>query len=163
MSAIYITDLASYNEGNLDGFWLDLDDLDADEIKESIREFLEEQSEKYNEEREEYFVTDYDDIPTDFGEYPDIDDLVEYLNRVEKYGKGAVDAAVDLGIDDMEAYYGQYDDAEDFGRDYAESNCLFENDANGIMELYFDFERYGEDTIINGFSESGGYYFSSNY
>jgi len=159
MAGIYITDLAAYNEGNPDGFWLDIEDLDADEIKDSIKEFLEKQSVKYKTEREEYFVTDYDDIPTEFGEYPDIDELVEYMEQVGEFSKGVVDAAKVLGVS-PETYYGEYDSLEEFGREYADGTGLFVDDKSGVMEMYFDFESYGNDTLINGFSEENGFYFS---
>jgi len=157
---IYITDLAAYNEGNLDGFWLDIECLDADEIQDEIDIFLEKQSEKYGVEREEYFVTDYDGISSEFGEYPVIDELVEYAENVDQYGQSVVDAAKCLDVP-VESYSGSYDNTTDLAIEYAESTDLFGGCAE-TLERYFDYESFGRDLAMD-YSEYDGYYFSNCY
>ena len=64
---IYVASLSDYNNGRLEGKWLDFSDYsDASELMVAIQEMLDEITEKYNdgEVREEWAVHDYEYIPS---------------------------------------------------------------------------------------------------
>lgn len=80
---IYVACLASYNAGRLHGRWIDVTDLDADDIGAEIANMLQGSPARN---AEEYAVHDYEGFPAaiarDLGEYPSPQDIVavaEYL------------------------------------------------------------------------------------
>jgi len=153
---IYVTDLAAYNEGKLDGFWLDIEFLDEYDIENKIEEFLEKQSEKYGVEREEVFITDYDDMPS-FGEYPDYSKIADYVRNVDQVGEEVAQAAQELEVD-VEDYFGYFDSYYDLGYELAESNGILGNDQSSPLVQYFDFARYGEDEAQHMIEYNGQFF-----
>ncbi len=88
MLKIYLTNLGKYNEGELVGKWVDLEDYeDLDDLEESgCFEEIGIGSERWDGTvYEEWFVTDYDtDIPgLGHDEYPDLKELIKIANRWE--------------------------------------------------------------------------------
>lgn len=82
---IYIACLASYNAGKLYGTWLDLEKLtDISEVQEAIQAMLDDSLKAG---AEEWAVHDYDDIPSSFGESPDIAEVLAYCAGVEEHGE----------------------------------------------------------------------------
>lgn len=68
---VFLTNLGKYNEGELVGKWVDIDENSTmDDFEEDFKEIW------INEEYEEYFITDYE-APFEIGEYDSIDSIVK--------------------------------------------------------------------------------------
>ena len=68
---VFLTNLGKYNEGELVGKWVDIDENSTmDDFEEDFKEI------GINEEYEEFFITDYE-APFEIGEYDSIDSIVE--------------------------------------------------------------------------------------
>jgi len=110
---IYVASLSDYNDGRLEGKWLDLSDYsDASELMEAIQEMLDEITEKYNdgEVREEWAVHDYEGIPSTLAsEYmgeQDFQQLYDIAEVAEDSGvplEVLMERAGDTGSDDYKA------------------------------------------------------------
>jgi len=97
MLKIYLTDLSAYNQGFLIGEWVSLP-MDGDELKEKVSEILKKGSDEcgFNEEHEEFFITDYEFEGTQLfkvGEYENLDELNEKCEQL-----------VDLSEDDQKKF-----------------------------------------------------------
>ena len=77
MLKIYLTNLGKYNEGILQGEWLELP-VSQEELKEVFKRI------GINEEYEEYFITDYKCDFYEVGEYENLDTLNEIAERIEE-------------------------------------------------------------------------------
>jgi antirestriction protein len=133
---IYVADLAAYNDGKLIGEWLDLDDYSSgSEVMDAINELMEKWSKEQGEDREEYAIHDYENLPKSFysenmGE-TDFDAYYE-AKKVADDRDIPVDVLLewmgDHGVDDPEtagdAYQGKYDDMEDFAYRMVEDGVI---------------------------------------
>ena len=152
---IYLTNLGKYNEGTLQGEWVDLP-ISEEELQKVLDRI------GINEEYEEYFITDYE---TDFdsieiGEYSNLDDLNEMAETLESLDDGekeVIDAIMSEGYSLEEALekkddcivYCNCSDMEDVAREYAEQTGLLESIPENLQS-YFDFEAYGRDMSYEG-------------
>lgn len=101
---------------------------------------------------EEYAVHDYDGIPSSFGEYPDLEELVAVAEILaDDNGKLMLEYRDHVGcdIDELadqfnEAYYGQHDNVTDYAHEYVESTGMLQGVDENIQR-YFDFEAFGRD------------------
>lgn len=112
---IYVASLSDYNNGRLEGKWLDLADYsDASELMEAIQKMLDELTEKYKnidgEVREEFAVHDYEGIPSTLAsEYmgeQDFQQLYDIAEVADERGipvEVLVERAGDTGSDDYQA------------------------------------------------------------
>ena len=112
---IYVASLSDYNNGRLEGKWLDLSDYsDASELMEAIQEMLDELTEKYKsvdgEVREEFAVHDYEGIPSTLAsEYmseQDFQQLYDIAEVADDRGvpvEVLIERAGDTGSDDYQA------------------------------------------------------------
>lgn len=145
----YITNLGKYNEGELIGKWITFP-IDDEELENVLKEI------GINEEYEEYFFTDFENNMFDFGEYTninEINDIVERYNDLcEWHNEEIVNAMCDYygnfnemenDIDNIYTYYG-VDDMSDVARQYIDDTCLLGNIPSDIAN-YFDYESYGND------------------
>ena len=90
---VYLTDLASYNNGNLVGKWVSLP-MSEEELSSKIQEILELGSaiDGYGEAHEEYFITDYECEFMEVGEYDNLDKLNEIAEAMEEIDEDGVKA-----------------------------------------------------------------------
>jgi antirestriction protein len=110
---IYVASLSDYNDGRLEGKWLDLSDYsDASELMEAIQEMLDELTEKYNdgEVREEWAVHDYEGIPASMAseymgeqDFQQIYDIAEVADESGVPFEVLIERAGDTGSDDYKA------------------------------------------------------------
>jgi len=149
----YIADLHEYNNGNLIGFWLDLEDKDAEDIRMEIQEFLDKRG------HEEYAVHDWEEMPSYFGEYPDWEEVVEYVSGVQVHGAAFTvywDHFYNCSLDDFQdRYSGSYDSSEDWAEQYLENT----GEVPEYLQYYIDYERYARDAGLSGemaFFETNG-------
>ena len=157
MLRIYFTNLGKYNEGTLQGEWLELpctsEELDA--VKERIG---------INAQYEEWFITDYEtDIEgVEVGEYSNIDELnelAEQLEELEEDGKKAIQACLLDGYTFAEALekvnngdyciYWDCDNMTDVAYEVVEQ-CGYLQNVPEQVARYFDYEAFGRDLDIEG-------------
>lgn len=165
---IYIRSLTDYNEGNLTGKWIDIEGLDSDEIVETIQDYLTERDEATNKLHEEWAIHDYESIPSSFGENPNFEDLVEYVEAVEEYGEAVVSAAYELNIplDKIEeSYQGKFVSEEDFAEQLFDD--LYLDEIPEHLRFYIDYKAYARDLFCGDYASEciGGdiYVFNMNY
>lgn len=104
---------------------------------------------------EEWAVHDYDELPSSFGEYPDLAELLEYVEKVEEHGDAWVAYLEHVGANDATE-----DDFENCqaGEAVSEEAWIEEHlDNCGTLEAipenlrsYFDTEAYLRDMKANG-------------
>ena len=155
---IYVGTYAKYNNGSIQGEWLDLDDYnDKDDFIEACLELHD------DEEDPELMFQDWENIPDAFISESSIDpDFWEYMNSDHDEGAKAAYLACFGEWDESdfdERYRGQYDSftelAEQLLDETGELEAIPEN-----LRYYFDYEAYGRDLQLGGdFCEQDGHYF----
>lgn len=149
---IYVACLASYNAGDLVGEWIEVESWDdSDSLKEKIQAVI---AKSPAPNAEEYAIHDYDGFPrtAEFGEWPDLQLLCDYVEAVSDHGSDVMNAAIavsDNFKETLDAVENRYYGCFDRDGDYAESVA----DDSGWPDLakrYFDFARYEHDMICGG-------------
>lgn len=172
---IYVASLSDYNNGRLEGKWLDLADYsDASELMEAIQEMLDELTEKYKsvdgEVREEWAVHDYEGIPSTLAsEYmseQDFQQLYDIAEVADDRGipvEVLVERAGDTGSDDYQALADSlmfvvdgYDESDivaeyesqlgELGSDFW-SNHIYIDDVTERVLYGEDVDRFREDIL----------------
>ena len=172
---IYVASLSDYNNGRLEGKWLDLSDYsDASELMEAIQDMLDELTEKYKsidgEVREEWAVHDYEGIPSTLAsEYmgeQDFQQLYDIAEVAEDRGIPVavlVERAGDTGSDDYQAladslmFVVDGNDESDIVYEYEEqlgglgndfwSNHIYVDDVTERVIYGEDVDRFREDIL----------------
>lgn len=155
----FITDLAAYNSGSLVGAWVDPDTEDVDEAIERVLEHGAIQTCETN--HEEWFVTDYDDLPNTIaewlGEYPDSETLTRVasfddddLNKLCAYLD--YNGSIDLDTFDPDNVIGPWGSMEDVTYEHVAEFILPEirEDMRNTVENYFDYKAFSRDLEIEG-------------
>lgn len=93
----------------------------------------------------------------------DFDKIQEYWKLVEEHGSEVIDAFLDCYDADQlehfdEMYLGQYDDEEDYARQFVEENYDLDR-MMGNLAQYFDYEAMGRDLFSYDLQISDGYVF----
>lgn len=178
---LYVASLSDYNNGHLHGAWIDLDaETEREDIDAAIAEML--RGSKYpnvtvscpdcKDERdsqwcepcggygtvpsaEEWAVHDYDGIPATFGEHPDLDDLLEFVQGVEDHGDAFRAWIEDRGVTEFihedfgDKYAGEADSELAWVEEFLEdTGVLAEVPEN--LRTYFDSEAYLRDMKLGG-------------
>ena len=151
-SKVWVADLAAYNNGSLEGFWMELTS-DASEMASEIKTFMDAQTEKHGELREEYAFHDYDNpINSNWGEYESLKDIAEVMETLESVDTETLQAGLELNMslsDITNCFSGCYDSAEDFGyQDLEDSGRLSELESMGML-YYMDVEAYGNALLVD--------------
>jgi antirestriction protein len=159
---IYVGTHHKYNNGSIEGKWMDLDDYaDAKEFIEACKELHK------DEEYPELMFQDWEGIPDRLaGEWMDMEDVYDYLDNMKKASNPeAFEAWVDhMGGDDYndfeDAYQGEYDSEEDFADELASDLGYYKamRDA-GLSESYFDLDAFARDLFISDYTYVDGYVF----
>lgn len=154
---IYVACLASYNNGDLHGVWIDLDDGDADRVNKEIKAML---ASSPTPGAEEYAIHDYEG----FGgmrvdEYTPVDWLVGVAGLASDHDFEALASFIGWhGINETgdpsdiskwfeEAFIG-YMSVEDFACDYLVE--AYPDIVNGPLGSYIDYAAYGRDLVLGG-------------
>lgn len=150
MASIYVACLAAYNAGILHGRWIEV--TDADDMQEEIAAMLRESPCPG---AEEWAVHDYDGLPSSFGEYPDLNLLVDYADAAEEYGE-PFRVWWDYrrrDVVDVDAFFEQYAGTFESEAEWAEQlvadTGLLENVPDTVAR-YFDFDAYARDARLSG-------------
>ena len=158
---IYVADLEAYNNGELKGEWLDLDDYsDADELMDAIQEVVGEN---------EYAIHDIEGIPSSmYSEYMGRADFEELYSMIELANDN--DLPIDVVIDAVsqydeniiESFNGRYDSMRDFAEELADDIGI-ENFNNPEQYVYMtDLDRrltaqdMADSYVTNIADEDGG-------
>ena len=138
---IYVACLGCYNEGRLNGKW-----VDADEYEDYTHKCK-------NPQHEEYAIHDYDAMPN-LGEYPDSEKVVEVAEAVIEHGFDVVNDFIGWGFQDVsripDAFITTLDGwnhNKELGVYLIHELCMM--DIPDEMSYYFDYEAYGRDASIN--------------
>ena len=149
---IYVGTYAKYNNGSLDGKWVDLMKFDTYE------EFVDYCRELHKDEKDpEFMVQDYENFPRKWyheGGLPTEEEFEKiyqfYLMSGDR--KAAYEAYVNhTGDDDFEhfeeAYQGKFSSAEDFAYDFVEG-IGWDGVGKENLEMYFDYDAFGRDLMM---------------
>ena len=155
---IYVGTYAKYNNGSIQGEWLDLDDYtDKSDFIQACLELHD------DEEDPELMFQDWENIPDLFISECSIDpDFWEYMNSDRDEGAKAAYLWCFGEWDESdfdERYRGEYDSftelAEQLLDETGDLEAIPEN-----LRYYFDYEKYGRDLQLGGeFCEHDGHYF----
>ena len=156
--SLYIGTYKKYNNNNLSGEWLNLEDYN------DFEEFIKACKELHSDENDpEFMIQDAEDIHSSLAKYLD-KDLYTYLEACKKSSPDIVNALLDYGysieqaLEDCEAVYM----IEKHHNLTFEENIAYYHADNGFIEglgyghketifsKYFDYQSYGHDENING-------------
>lgn len=159
---IYVGTYAKYNNGDLKGEWLDLEDYaDLDEFYAACKEL------HSDEEDPEYMFQDWEGIPDLYiGESWLDETIFKVIEFIEKSHMDEEAILAGLGLDIPiekieEAYQGQYDSDEDFARQFADDIGAIQDDCSWPYTC-IDWEWAARELMYD-YQENNGYYFSCNW
>ena len=172
MCKIYVSTYAKYNQGNLNGQWVDLENYtDLESFLEACHELHKDESEP------EFMFQDFEGFPKAFYSEYSLDERVfEYVTLAdsdkdiwEAYLEG-VDSTAEFK-EAQDKFYGYFESDTDLAYEYLESTGLLEeayhmidnaenSDIPENLQRYFDYEAFGRDLAYN-FYHHNGYYFST--
>lgn len=150
---IYVGTYAKYNDGSIDGKWIDLTDYS------NYEDFVDACRELHKDEKDpEFMVQDYENFPEKWyheGGLP----TEEEFNKITDYylmddtEKAAYEAYVnytdDDDIDDFhEAYQGQFDSASDFAYNIID-DLGWDGIGSDNLDMYFDYDSFGRDLMFD--------------
>ena len=150
---IYVGTYAKYNDGSIDGKWIDLIDYS------NYEEFVDACRELHKDEKDpEFMVQDYENFPRKWyheGGLP----TEEEFNKITDYylmddtEQRAYEAYVNYTDDDdidnfHEAYQGQFDSASDFAYDLVD-NLGWDGIGSDNIDMYFDYDSFGRDLMFD--------------
>ncbi|MEX5576691.1 antirestriction protein ArdA [Pseudophaeobacter sp. A-200-2] len=149
--AIYVADLAAYNNGILHGVWIDATQ-DIEDIWQAVREML--KATPLEEVAEEWAIHDYMNFGSvQISEYQGIESTHELAIFIEEHGElgGAVLEAFQGDVEQAtkaleENYAGEYETLADFARELTEDTT----EVPESLAFYIDYEAMGRDMELGG-------------
>ena len=161
--AVYCGTYGKYNNGSIDGAWLDLEAFD------SYDEFLEICALLHDDEDDpEFMFQDYQGFPREWydesGLEESFDNIVEYC-KLDEDDREVFDAYYEWSGNADFAHFrdhfmGKFDTEEDFA-EYLVSECYDLDNMMGDLSFYFDYERYARDLFMTDYVFCDGYVFSN--
>ena len=150
---IYVGTYAKYNDGSIDGEWIDLSRFDTyDEFVDYCRELHKDEKDP------EFMVQDYENFPRKWYHESGLPSKEEFDKINEYYlmddtEKDAYEAFVNYtdndDIDDFhEAYQGQFNSASDFAYDLVDS-LGWDGIGSDNIDMYFDYAAFGRDLMFD--------------
>ena len=150
---IYVGTYAKYNDGSIDGEWIDLSRFDTyDEFVDYCRELHKDEKDP------EFMVQDYENFPRKWYHESGLPSKEEFDKINEYYlmddtDKDAYEAYVNYtdndDIDDFhEAYQGQFNSASDFAYDLVDS-LGWDGIGSDNIDMYFDYAAFGRDLMFD--------------
>ena len=148
---IYVGTYAKYNDGSIDGEWVDLTDFahDYDGFVKHCREIHKDEKDP------EFMIQDYEGFPRKWYHEAglpteeEFDKIIE-ISELDDSEKNAYAAYLELDFSDdsieafREHYYGTYDGDYDLGMDFVDRIGMPDN-----PEQYFDYDRFGRDLMYD--------------
>lgn len=152
---IYVESLSKYNAGRSKGEWVDIDDMDEDDLWTEIKRILDGD--------EEYLISDTEDLGNINMEHWIPEHIIWLKDMIKKhdeifllYFKEIANGYLtDASEDDFEDRFhgGPYDDKEDYVSEFLEDTGTFEGlskEMKNFFETYLDYERIARDWEISG-------------
>ena len=150
---IYVGTYAKYNDGSIDGEWIDLSQFNTyDEFVDYCRELHKDEKDP------EFMVQDYENFPRKWYHESGLPTELEFDKINEYYlmddtDKDAYEAYVNYtdndDIDDFhEAYQGQFNSASDFAYDLVDS-LGWDGIGSDNIDMYFDYDAFGRDLMFD--------------
>jgi len=165
---VWIGCLATHNSGGMYGKCVDIPE-DAEDLKEEIKRVLSKSPEPM---AEEWAFMDYSNVPSSFGENPDLEKLCEYARLYEEHGE-AITAFIEIfGIDYLsedtfdDCFRGTWDSWEAFSDEEADMMLeQYTGKENSFLTSYFDYEKWSRDLSYdyNSWDIGGVCYVFSNH
>ncbi|MDL2255320.1 antirestriction protein ArdA [Parabacteroides sp. OttesenSCG-928-K15] len=164
---VYVGTYAKYNNGSIEGKWLDLSDYSDKEV------FYEDCSSLHSDEEDpEYMFQDYENIPsTLISESWISDNIFEVIEAVSELNESDAEAFTlwldngnhNIDTDDIsdlidsfrDDYQGAYKDEEDYAYEIVEQ-CY---DLPEFAKTYFDYEKFARDLFISDYWFEDGHVF----
>jgi antirestriction protein len=158
---LYVGTYAKYNNGSIQGAWLDLDDyVDSEDFYTACKELHSDEVDP------EFMFQDFEGFPKSlYSESGNVDEIYEYIDFIinSHMEQDAVDAglSLDIPLDKLEdAYSGWYENDKDFAYQLA-TDCGFE-ESNVWPQSCIDWEQASREIMLD-YDEAGGHYFSNNW
>lgn len=106
---------------------------------------------------EEYAVHDYDELPSSFGEYPNLAEVVEYAEMIDEHGDAwaaYVEHCHDIGGDPEARHFedcraGEADSELEWVEQFLDDTGVL-SEVPENLRSYFDTEKYLRDMKLNG-------------
>lgn len=165
---IWVTTYGAYNEGRLDGRWIDLTEVsDISEIYDAVREDTKDPD-------PEIMVCDYEFLPEDlYTESPSTDELQamldyawmdeddqEILDGWVEYNGWDNGKTVQEQLDEArDNFVGKYDTFSDFAYQLAYDACILDG-KNETLERYFDWKAWERDLTYDYHQSDNGCVYS---
>lgn len=163
--SVYVGTYGKYNEGSLDGEWVDITEFDTYE------DFIDYCRKLHGDENSaELMFQDYAGFPeiwySESGMSEETFDKIKEFSELDSDKKGAYEAYLTIcdegndSIDEFEnCYQGYYNSPEDFAEEYFTTN----NDIPDFIIDYIDWNAVWRDlNISDGYEYVNGYVFSMN-
>lgn len=148
--SVYVGTYAKYNNGDLTGKWVDLDDFsDYDEFIDYCKELHKDEQEP------EFMFQDWENIPSDYITESSIKpETWDYIEKINEYDKDVVDAILENGysldsVDDA-IYYENCDDWGDLASRIIDEMGGIEQLGTKTLSTYFDYDAFGRDLSFDG-------------
>jgi len=161
LPSIYVGTYAKYNQGSIEGAWLDLTDYSNPSEFYTACENLHK-----NEDDPEFMFQDFEGFPSEmYSESGGIDEIYTYLDFIESSHLEAdviqAGLALDIPLESIEdAYNGSHNSDEDFAYYMAEA-CGFE-ESSTWPHNHIDWDSAARD-LMQDYNGHDGHYFSSNW
>ena len=158
--ALYCGTYGKYNNGSIEGMWIDLTTFD------DYDEFIEFCCNLHADEDDpELMFQDYENFPRElysescFDE-DDFDTIIKYASFADR---DAVDAFLScFSVDELDkfedAYQGEFDSEEDFAYHIIDE-CYDIEQTMGNLSFYFDYEKFARDLFMCDYFFDNGYVF----
>jgi antirestriction protein len=164
---VYVGTYAKYNNGSIEGKWLDLSDYcDKEEFYTACHELHSDEKDP------EFMFQDYENIPSLLiSESWMSDNLFEIIEAVselsatdaEAFSTWLNNSSRDINTDDIndlidsfrDDYQGEYKNEEDYAYEVVEQ-CY---DLPEFAKTYFDYEKYARDLFMSDYWFDNGYVF----
>lgn len=158
--ALYCGTYGKYNNGSIEGMWIDLTTFDE------YDEFIEFCCNLHADEDDpELMFQDYENFPRElysescFDE-DDFDTIIKYASFADR---DAVDAFLScFSVDELDkfedAYQGEFDSEEDFAYHIIDE-CYDIEQTMGNLSFYFDYEKFARDLFMCDYFFDNGYVF----
>lgn len=164
---IYVGTYAKYNDGSIEGKWLDLSDYsDKEEFYEACRELHKDEHDP------EFMFQDWEYIPNGLiGESWLSDNIFEVIEAIDDMDDDRKEAfevwlnheSYDISSRDIndltssfeDDFQGKYDDKEDYAYEIVDE-CY---DLPEFAKTYFDYEKFARDLFMTDYWFEDGYVF----
>ena len=150
---IYVGTYAKYNDGSIDGKWIDLSKYNTYE------EFVDACRKLHKDEKDpEFMVQDYENFPESWYHEAGLPTEDEF-NKINDFymmdddRKAAYEAYVNHTNDDdiehfEEAYQGHFNSASDFAYDFVDG-IGWDGVGQDNLDMYFDYDAFGRDLMYD--------------